>query len=85
MKKVCLLSLLVMTVSISFGQSFSAVNWVNWANEPDNEDSIGYAEHPYNYEVASIPQRSLTVMDAGTFDAAWDQLPEAYKYFQSSI
>jgi hypothetical protein len=78
MKKVCLLSLLVMTVSISFGQSFSAVNWVNWANEPDYEDSIGYAEHPYNYEVASIPQRSLTVMDAGTFDAAWDQLPEAY-------
>jgi hypothetical protein len=79
MKKVCLLFLFVMAVTISFGQAFTAVNWINWAEEPAYTDTIGYAEYPYDdREEASIPLKNLTVMDAGTFDAAWDQLPEAY-------
>lgn len=78
MKKVCLLSVLILSAVISFGQSFTAVNWVNWSNEPDYADSIGYAEYPYDYQEATIPLMNLTVMDAGTFDAAWNELPDAY-------
>ncbi len=78
MKKTSLLFLSIMIVTSSFGQAFTAVNWVNWANEPDYTDTVGYSENPYDYLEASIPQKDLTVMDAGTFDAAWNELPEAF-------
>ncbi len=79
MKNVSLLLLFIISGTISFGQAFTAVNWINWAEEPAYEDTIGYAEFPYDdREEASIPLKNLTVMDAGTFDAAWEELPEAF-------
>jgi hypothetical protein len=76
MKKFTLLFTLLFVTIWSFGQ-IHGISWVNWANEPDYPDTVGYAAYPYNNPEVTIykaPSTWTPVSDVASFDATWDLL-----------
>ena len=78
MKKTLLLFVFAAFGMMAYGQvTFTGVNWVSWAEEPDYEGVTGYAENPYDnpeYTAIAAPADWSPVSDVASFDATWDLL-----------
>jgi hypothetical protein len=78
MKKTLLLFVFAAFGMMAYGQvTFTGVNWVNWANEPDYEGVVGYSDNPYDnpeYTAVAAPAEWAPVTDVASFDATWDLL-----------
>lgn len=77
MKKFTLFFAFVLLTTMSFAQVIHGISWVNWANEPDYEEVVGYADNPYDNPMLTIykaPDSWSPISDAAGFDATWDLL-----------